>query len=362
MSDSTRRPTRRDFLRGKALLEAVRGAVNEAIGSGATGAEPELELLRVSRYAMGTTFSICMPAAAGGAVDVATAALDLIEELENRLTVYHDRSEVARVNRAAAGQAVPVSAELYELLEQSLALYRQTDGAFDVAIGSVIHAWGFVHGPRRVPDAGELADAMSRSGSRWVALDRERRTVRFLKDGVQLNFGSIGKGYALDRAAWRIRTLAGELPVLLQGGASSVLAVGSPAADGWRVGIANPLDPKRRLVTVSLRNEALGTASNLIRFVDDRGRRYGHVLDPRTGWPAEGLLQASVIAPDAATADALATALLVMGREAAEAFCARHPELSAILVWSDGEVTTGSERLELCALGPVSRESLDFNC
>ncbi len=350
MTEQSRRPTRRDFLRGRAWVDAAREAVQHVFPPGEeAGAGEELNLLRVSRYAMGTTFTICVPAAVPDAMDAATAALDLIERLEQKLTVYDDNSEVQWVNRLAAQRPVPVSPELMELLELSLRLYEETGGAFDPAMGAVIHAWGFVRGPRRVPTKEELAQAMAASGSRWIELDRDRQTVRFLRPGMQLNFGSIGKGYALDKAAFLLRSCLGEVPVLLQGGQSSVLARGRPSSEGWRVGIANPLEPGERFMMVSLHDEALGTASNLIQFVDAGGCRYGHVLDPRTGRPAEGLLQVSVVAPDAATADALATALLVMGAEAAERYCAAHPEIGAVLVSEGAEGT-----VQVRTLGPLS--------
>jgi thiamine biosynthesis lipoprotein len=152
---------------------------------------------------------------------------------------------------------------------------------------------------------------------RHVELDEPGLRVRFASPGVELNPGAIGKGWALDRALDRLST-AGVKNVLVHGGASSVRAAGvhGPAVAGrrgWRVGLVDPLRPGRRLATLTLVDRALGTSGSGTQFFLDRGRRIGHILDPRTGLPAEGVLSATVLAPTAADADALATAAYVLG-------------------------------------------------
>lgn len=357
MPDSPRRPTRRSFLSGRALVELVRDAAARAVEEGLLGHFlPDITCIHAARYAMGTTFTVTLPAGIPAASSLAMAALDLIQEIEDELTVYHEHSVISDVNRRAADEAVPVSEKLFDLLELCVELTSRTRGAFDVAAGAIVDAWGFVHGPRRVPSEEELARAVACSGSSHLILDREAKTVRFARKGVKLNFGSIGKGYALDRAFQLIQDQGGAPAGVIQGGKSSVLAWGRPAerARGWPVALGDPTGTNRRLGVVWLRDEGLATASNVIQFVDAEGRRYGHVLDPRTGWPADRVLQATAICPSAAEADALATAFFVLGEEGTRDYCERHPDTGAILVVSQ---KTGEVRV--LPVGAVAEEALE---
>jgi len=180
------------------------------------------------------------------------------------------------------------------------------------------------------------AAALAASGMRHVELDPETRRVRFTQPGVEINPGAIGKGWAVDRAVdWL--TDRGVDSVLIHGGSSSVRARGTqggggPDRRGWKVGLRHPLLPGLRLATLTLADRALGTSGSGTQFFVDRGRKLGHLLDPRTGRPAEGVLSATVLAPDAATADALATALYVLGPAGLEAVAPAAGDVAAILV------------------------------
>jgi thiamine biosynthesis lipoprotein len=210
----------------------------------------------------------------------------------------------------------------------------ESEGAFDVTAGAIIKAWGFFRGPRRVPSDAERAAALERVGMRHVVLDPETRSVRYLCPGLEINLGSIGKGYALDRAAAVVRG-RGNLPgALLHGGHSSVYAIGTEPGDerGWAVGIGHPWDAGRRVALLRLRDRALGTSAATHRHLEHEGRKLGHVLDPRTGWPAEGIALASAVAPTAAEADALATAFYVRGADWTRAYCGAHPDVGAVLL------------------------------
>jgi thiamine biosynthesis lipoprotein len=171
---------------------------------------------------------------------------------------------------------------------------------------------------------------------RWVELDPERRMIRFTRPGVELNLGAIGKGWALDRAIERL--VDAEVPsVLVHGGQSSVRAVGVqgprlPGRRGWKVGVRHPLRPAVRLATITLEDRALGTSGSGTQFFIDRGKRLGHILDPRTGLPAEGVLSATVLAPCAADADALSTALYVLGPTALPQIAPAGGPVAALLV------------------------------
>ena len=156
--------------------------------------------------------------------------------------------------------------------------------------------------------------------------------MRYDVEGLEINLGAIGKGYALDRAA-DVLLGQGSRDFLFQGGSSSVVARGSEReqAAGWTIGVVHPLRPDSRLGVLTLVDQALGSSGAAFQSFYHKGERYGHVLDPRTGFPAKGLYGVSVVAPDAASADALATALYVMGVDGAGKYCEAHPEIGAVL-------------------------------
>jgi thiamine biosynthesis lipoprotein len=283
---------------------------------------------------MATTFEVLVPYGTPGALDAAEAALNEVDRLEGQLTVYRETSEVSRLNRLAAVTAVPVEEGLYQLLALAQRFTRETDGAYDISTGALIKAWGFYRRCHRVPSADERGEVLTRVGMSHVVLESEGRTVRYLRPGLEINLGSIGKGYALDRAAGLLRQDWNLTAALLHGGHSSVYAIGTAPGDerGWAVGIRHPWDTERRIAVVRLRDRALGTSAVTFQHLEHEGRKLGHLLDPRTGWPAEAMASASALAPTAAEADALATAFFVLGVDGARAYCAKHRAVGAVLL------------------------------
>ena len=176
-------------------------------------------LVRVSRRAMATTFEIAIPQGSHPrAIAAAEDALDLIDQLEDQLTVFRDHSEVSRLNANAAKGSIPLETHLYDLLERCAAWTRETEGAFDIATGALTKAWGFYHREGRVPLPRERNDAMARTGMKHVILNREASSVKFRMPGLELNLGAVGKGFALDRAAELLRSRWGVRSALLHGG------------------------------------------------------------------------------------------------------------------------------------------------
>jgi thiamine biosynthesis lipoprotein len=312
----------------------------------------EFALIRVSRRAMATTFEVAIPAGTHpDPVAAATAALDLIDDLEDQMTVFRDHSEVSRLNATAAASPVVVEEQLFELFTRCAAWTRETEGAFDIATGALVKAWGFFRREGRVPDASERNEAMARCGFRHVILNPELRSVKFRRAGLELNLGAVGKGYALDRAARLLREEWGILSALLHGGGSSVYAIGHAPGDarGWPVRLKHPTAPGRSLGTVHLRDRGLGTSAATFQFFEYKGQKLGHLLDPRTGWPASGTASASVTAPTAAEADAMSTAAFVLGATGAEQLTRLKPALGAVVLADSSPsplAGEGSERSE----------------
>ena len=364
------RTSRREFLKGKAAVDALGEVVRRTDGVESADADPQqvgavefsprdAYLVSVSRPAMACDFTIYQNAGQYPlGTDAALEALDLVDALEDQLTVYRDESQLVEINRRAAEGPVAVEARLFDLLEQAMVLFEETDGAFDITTGPLSVAWGFFRRAGRVPSHEQLAEAHARVGSQYVRLDAASQSVSFLKPGIELNVNSIGKGYALDRGAELLQR-AGVDDFLFHGGQSSVLAHGSHAqarAGGWTVGLRHPLRPERRLAEFYLRDRALGTSGSGTQFFHYQGRRLAHVLDPRTGHPAEGTLSSTVLAPTAAEADALATAFFVMGPERARAYCQHHAEIAMLLVCSgprEGTIGVHRHGLDDCDWQPL---------
>jgi thiamine biosynthesis lipoprotein len=288
--------------------------------------------LHLARPAMACKFEITLPSELDAHLDAAHAALAAIEQLEEQLSIFRDSSELSFINRAAAAGAVPVEERLFQLLLQCQEIHALTGGAFDITSTPLSRVWGFLRRQGRLPTTEEIAEARSRVGMQHVHLDPEAHTVRFARQGMSLNLGSIGKGYALDRVGAQMQG-DGVVTALLTAGASSVLALGDgPDGTGYVVGLRDPFAHDRRMGTVRLRSGALGVSgTGEQNFVVD-GKRYGHILDARTGWPVVDRAYVAVVAPTAAVADALATACFVGGRRTAEAYVEDHEEVSVLMM------------------------------
>ena len=293
-------------------------------------------LIRVSRQAMAAEFEVCFPAGkCENGTHLALEALDRVESLEGQLSYFLPTSEIGRINRLAADGPVEAEPWLLDLLRLAMRLCAETGGAYDITSAPLWEAWGFARRNGKIPSETQQTEARQYVGGHLVELDPERRTVRFRKPGVRINLGGIGKGYALDVCAERLLAL-GMTDFLLHGGQSSVLGRGSPTDAGrpqpWEVGLPNPGQPGRRLGVVRLRDRALGTSGGQFQSFRHRGRRYGHILDPRSGMPAEGVLSATVTAPTAALADALSTAFYVLGPQPSLEYCRTHPEIGMVML------------------------------
>jgi thiamine biosynthesis lipoprotein len=286
---------------------------------------------------MACLFEVTLPFSERFGVPVARDALDEIDRLERQLTVFQDSSEVSFINRNAAVRQVRVEGSLFELLQSCRTINRDTEGAFDISSGPLTRCWGFFKRQGRIPHSDELENAMAVVGGDKVILDSESRAIRFALSGVEINFGSIGKGYALDRVSALVRRQVSS--ALLSAGSSSICALGSgdPDESGWSVGIRHSRDKSRRLALLRMRNCAMSTSGSEEQFFEHDGRRYGHIIDPRSGRPADLVSSVTVVAGSAAIADALATGFYVGGRELAERYCAAHTNVLVIMLESKSE-------------------------
>jgi thiamine biosynthesis lipoprotein len=374
---TSERPTRRSFLQGQAAADALTELAGRASVE-PSSAETIVDTAQVSslpaplavdrgkllvsvcRRAMACEWEVQLAATRNDdSMEHVFSALDLVESLETQMTVYRDDSEVLRINREAALGPVPVEPRLFEVFQLAQRVYRETDGALDITSGPLSEVWGFSRRRGRVPHPAEIADAILRVGMGDVVLDEAAQTIAFRRPGLTVNLNSMGKGYALDRMA-ELLGGQGVNDYLLHGGKSSVLARGDhpghPPDSGWTIGLRHPLRPAERLAEFCLLDGSLSTSGSGTQYFRRRGRLYGHILDPRTGQPAEGVFSATVLAPTAVEAEALSTAFYVMGPEKTAEYCTSRPGIAAVLVCPGSR--DGSVRLHACGLKAGQWEQL----
>jgi FAD:protein FMN transferase len=292
---------------------------------------PAGQVVSLSAPAMACEFVVQFPSTQPDR-QFAMEAFEWIERLEEQLSVYRETSEVSEINRTSFEKPVRVEPMLFRLVQRCRMWWEESEQAFDVTAGPIIKAWGFFHRQGRTPSETELSEAFGRVGMGAIRLDESQRTIQFEKPGMEINLGAVGKGYALDSVAGRLRRV-GYRELLLGAGSSSVLAIGHPPWDeSWTVDLRHPLDRNRPIALVRLANAGLSTSGVAEQSFELEGKRFGHVLDPRTGRPVQGMLQATAIATDAAEAEALSTAFFVNGVEWTSDFCRRRPDVGALII------------------------------
>ena len=254
--------------------------------------------------------------------------------VETAMSTWDPGSELSRANRAPVDSAFTLSPLAGDCLALALELRRASGGAFEPGAGPLMRLWGFTRRQGRLPDPDSLAALLPTLGA--YSYESPSRSLTRRLPAVALDLGGIAKGYALDLAAAELRALGLNAALIDLGGNLYCLGEAAPG-EAWQVGIRDPLDRERMFAALALRDEAVATSGSYERFVEIAGRRYGHIMNPSTGRPAEGLLSATAVFAEAGLGDGLATALFVLGPGAAEALLAsEYPEALAVLVLAEG--------------------------
>lgn len=278
-------------------------------------------VVRVARLAMATRFEVVLQGPRPEALRAAAEdAMDEVQRVEAWLSPYLQGSTLSRIHREAHLRPVTVEPPVFDVLSLAADLVQATGGTFDPTVGPLLRAWGLRDGQPSPPSPEALEEARSRVGWHHVQLDPATRSVRFLRPGIELHPGAIGKGWALDRAADLLRE-AGVVSALLHGGTSSIVAIGPPPSlPPWPVALpVGPDDPVGGIV-VELRDDTLSVSAAWGRSATGPA----HVLDPRTGRPVPSGRMAAVALPSAAASDAWSTALLVDPTLGEARLAARH--------------------------------------
>jgi thiamine biosynthesis lipoprotein len=267
-------------------------------------------------------------AAAAPAARIAQSALARVDSLMSNWTTT---SEVARLNRECGSGAVRVEPEVARVIAASLDVWRGSEGTFDITVEPLVRAWGFIGGHPHVPSDSEATVAARRVGARQLRFDAAAGTLAYENPGVRIDLGGIAKGYAVDVAAESL--VARGVTDALVDLTGNMMALGRPAnAPAWRIGIRDPRDRVPYFARITLSGEGISTSGKYEQFVAADGTTYGHIMDPRTGRPADGMLSVTLISKSAFTCDGWDTPLFVLGPVKARALARAHADFDAILV------------------------------
>lgn len=277
------------------------------------------------------------------AAELLTEARELIQKYEGLFSVNIGTSDVAKLNQAA-GKTVQVSPETYELIQKSIGITKETEGLFDISIYPLVRAWGFTKEDYRVPEQGELGSLLEKVDASKIRLETDNKVT--LPEGMEIDLGGIAKGYLSQKLTELFRKGGAQAAVVSLGG--NVQTFGrKPDGTSFKVGITDPLDGTSLLGMIQVGEKAVITSGSYQRYFEKDGKVYHHIIDKRTGAPAQSDLKSvTVVGDDGVTADSLATALFVMGKDKAVQYAASHPEIQLVLVDTESGIWT-SEGLEM---------------
>lgn len=300
-----------------------------AAASRASEAYHQAKLVRYedSRMSMGCAYTIvAYDYDAERLTRIVNTAFDEVDRIDRLMSHYKMDSPLSRLNREGAKGSVKVEPELFEFIREALRYGRESDGAFDITVGPLMKAWGFFRSDGRIPSDAEISELRGRVGYQHVILDADKQTIRFDREGVELDLGGIAKGYAVDRVALLLKNHKIE-SALISAGGSTLYGLGAPPdGKGWEVKIQNPVDATKAAFTVSLKNQALSISGSYEKFFEIGGVRYSHVMNPRTGRPVPNVLSVAVLTASGTAGDALDNIFYVQGVERSRNYLKRLPQ------------------------------------
>ncbi|WCO03662.1 FAD:protein FMN transferase [Psychroserpens ponticola] len=309
---------------------------------GCTAQQPYKRTLKL----MGSRFDITVVAndsiQANIYIDTAVAE---ISRIENLISSWDNTSQTSEINRNAGIKPVKVDKELFDLIERAIGISKLTDGAFDISYASMDKIWKFDGSMTKMPSKEEIISSVEKVGYQNIVLDKMDSTVFLKLEGMKIGFGAIGKGYAADKA--KSLLISKGVPSGIINASGDMNTWGKqPNGDEWKVAITNPMDKNKVFALLPITNGAVVTSGNYEKYVNFNGKRYAHIIDPRTGYPSTGIISVTVFAPKAELADALATSVFVMGKEAGLDRINQLPKIECIIIDDRGNITK-SKNIEI---------------
>ncbi len=291
-------------------------------------------LIKESRFLLGTTVQITIKGKEEAkAREAIGLAFKEIERIENLMSKYREGSEISILNREGAKRPVKVSEDTLRVIRESIRIGELTDGAFDITISPLMELWGFSEKEGHLPEEEALREALTLVNYGSISLNEEEGTIRFEKEGMEIDLGGAAKGYGVDRAVEVLRENGISQAIVNAGG--DLYLLGKPSGDFWKVGLKHPRKQGEMLGIVKVQDEAVATSGDYENYFILQGKRVCHIIDPASGRPAQGTLSVTVIARESMRADALATALFVLGSEKGLKLASRLEGIEAIIVRDD---------------------------
>ena len=289
---------------------------------------------------MGSRFDITVVANNTEEADafIAMAKAEIIR-IEQLISSWNPNSETSKINKNAGVSPVSVSDELYDLIQRSLFISKITQGAFDITYAAMDTIWKFDGTMLKLPSSEKIEQAIFNVGYEQVVMNPEKKTIYLPQKGMKIGFGAVGKGYAAD-AAKRMLKKNGVLGGIINASGDMNTWGSQPDGKPWRIAITNPLNKNKVFSWFELSDNAVVTSGNYEKFILLEGKRFSHIIDPRTGYPSTGIISCSVFAPSAEMADALATAVFVLGTENGLNLINQLPNIECVLILENGDIAT----------------------
>ncbi len=266
-------------------------------------------------------------------------AISEIKRIEKIISSWDKNSETSEINRKAGIKPIKVSKELFFLIERSIQISKLTDGAFDISYASMDKIWKFDGSMKKMPSPEKIKQSVSTVGYQNIILNKSKQTVFLKLKGMKIGFGGIGKGYAADKAKQLLIKKGVKAGIINASGDMNTWGK-QPSGKEWQIAITNPMNKHKAFAMLPISNKAVVTSGNYEKFVIFDGKRYTHIIDPRTGYPASGIISVSVFSKSAALADALATSIFVMGIEVGLNRVNQLPKIECIIIDDNGGVHT----------------------
>ncbi|SDD81714.1 FAD:protein FMN transferase [Pedobacter soli] len=291
----------------------------------------------------------------GGRFDITISAVDSlsaennidtviaeISRIENLISDWKTTSQVSAVNQNAGIAPVKVSAEVFALTERAIALSKITKGAFDVSFAAMDRIWKFDGTMTKMPSAETIKRSVAKVGYQNIILNKQQSTIFLKLKGMKIGFGALGEGYAADKC--REMMLARGIKAGIVNASGDMSTWGKqPNGDDWSIGITNPTREDTLLAVIPLKKSAVVTSGSYRKFVTFNGKRYSHIINPATGYPATGLISVTIFGPSAEMANGLSTSTMVLGKMAGAQLIKKYPEYSYIIITDKGEILTSKD-------------------
>ncbi|RZJ82012.1 MAG: FAD:protein FMN transferase [Flavobacterium sp.] len=260
-----------------------------------------------------------------------------ISRIENLISDWKAGTQIDQINRNAGIKPVKVDREVFDLVKRSIYFSEQTAGAFDISYAAMDKIWKFDGSMKSMPTADEIKKSVIKVGYKNIELDSLASTVFLKLPGMKIGFGATGKGYAADKGRELMESMGVTAGIVNASGDMATWG-NPPKAKAWNVGLTNPFDENKYISVLSLKREAVVTSGSYEKYVEFDGKRYAHIINPVTGYPATGLISVTVIGPSAEIANGLSTSIMVLGAAKGMALIQSFPLYNCVLITDSGEV------------------------